>query len=295
MLTPCCTILLPRPTSAKYPTQFAIAILLCARLGIAEDQAQPQSLAQRLFDEARELMERSEFVEACPKLATSYRLEPATGTLLNLALCHEQQGHTASVYIAYVNARARAMQEGNAQRQELAEQRIATVEPTLCRVAVTQPEPVLGLWSTIDGVAVNTTDAGTAVPLDPGRHVLEYGAPNRVPLSLTIELTTPGEKLLVQLQPLHPARTEKPAVTLSPPPQVGLAESNHAAWTAIGISYGLAFSAAIATAYLHFAPNRSGTIETESARWVARKRPHKRGNAPTSWLGWPTHRGGSHC
>jgi hypothetical protein len=248
----CWTTLLIRPTRAKHPATWASAVLLCSRLAVAEEPSQPQSLAQGLFDDARELMEHSLFAEACPKLATSFRLDPATGTLLNLAVCYEQQGKTASAYYAFVNARARAVQEGNAQRQLLAEQRITALEPTLSRVAITQPEPVLGLWIAIDGVRTDAVHLGAAFPLDPGRHVLEYGAPNRVPISLTIEVTAPGEKLLIQLQPLQTAPIKKPAVTIGPPPPVGPTESNDTAWAAVGISYGLALSGAVATAYFGF-------------------------------------------
>jgi hypothetical protein len=51
---------------------------------------QDAALAQSLFDEARQLMIANRFDEACPKLAESHRLDPALGTLLNLAVCNEQ-------------------------------------------------------------------------------------------------------------------------------------------------------------------------------------------------------------
>src|SRR5262249_46236771 len=54
------------------------------------------AMAEKLFDEARQLMLGHTYDEACAKFAESERLDPAAGTLLNLAVCHEAQGRTAT-------------------------------------------------------------------------------------------------------------------------------------------------------------------------------------------------------
>src|SRR5580700_7062146 len=60
--------------------------------------AQPSdpAAADVLFQKGREAAEKGEWSTACPKFAESQRLDPAAGTLLNLADCEEHLGQLAS-------------------------------------------------------------------------------------------------------------------------------------------------------------------------------------------------------
>ena len=46
-------------------------------------------------------MDELRYAEACPLLEESYQLDPAGGTLLNLALCHEATNRTKTAYDEY--------------------------------------------------------------------------------------------------------------------------------------------------------------------------------------------------
>ena len=69
--------------------------LLLARPALADGDA------SRLFAEGRELAKRGDHAAACQAFIESYALEPAVGTLLNLARCDEELGAPARAWVKY--------------------------------------------------------------------------------------------------------------------------------------------------------------------------------------------------
>jgi hypothetical protein len=78
---------MPQPT-------IAATIFLCAITFASQADAGDVATAEALFREGRALMDMGDFVAACPKLAESHAQDPATGTLLALAVCQEGAGQT---------------------------------------------------------------------------------------------------------------------------------------------------------------------------------------------------------
>jgi hypothetical protein len=72
-----------------------------ARTGVAQTTSESAAQAEALFREGRVLIKAGQTSEACAKFAESQRLDPQTGTLLNLALCHEDEGKTASAWAEF--------------------------------------------------------------------------------------------------------------------------------------------------------------------------------------------------
>jgi hypothetical protein len=63
----------------------ALALPALAPATARAQGASKQAAAQALFDEAKKLMGKSDFAAACKKFEGSQELDPAPGTLFNLA------------------------------------------------------------------------------------------------------------------------------------------------------------------------------------------------------------------
>jgi hypothetical protein len=73
------------------------ALVWCASAGAQTESSE----AETLFREGREAVKRGDYAVACPKFEESQRLEPANGTLLNLALCEEGWGRAAEASVHF--------------------------------------------------------------------------------------------------------------------------------------------------------------------------------------------------
>lgn len=211
------------PKRARFvKSRMQLVLLLGALLfSVTEAHADPNDSAgaEVLFREGKQLMDQHDYAAACPKLAESYRLDPATGSLLALALCYERAGKLASAWVAYTDAAAMAKREGQLDRERGAQARARELEPKLARLTVDVQTPhTPGLEVIRDGVHLGPAALGTALPVDPGEHVVEARAPGRVPFREVVEASGPDE-----LSVLVPELAFTPTVTKEQPPAAAAA------------------------------------------------------------------------
>ncbi len=168
-----------------------VATVCITSAGSAAADASPadQAMAQSLFDEARKLMAGGDYAHACPKFAESQRLDPGGGTILNLALCHEGEGKTASAWTEFNEALSQAIRDGRSEREARARERIAVLGPKLSRLTVSMgPGVPVDAQLTVDGASWGPALRGVAVPLDPGPHAIVAQAPGQRSWTLTVTL-----------------------------------------------------------------------------------------------------------
>jgi hypothetical protein len=160
--------------------RIALALLVAA-IGLGHGGgagAEPTSAtaaAEALFQEGRALLIAGKPDEACPKLEESQRQDPATGTLLAVALCHEQQGKLASAWAEFADAEARSRRDGRPDRERTAREHGAALRPRLSTLTLEVPKEVAdnsGLVIAVDGVTIGRAAWDTAIPVDGGDRVV---------------------------------------------------------------------------------------------------------------------------
>lgn len=179
------------PTTAARSFSAAVVAVALSSASPASAQGHDPVAAEAAFAEARALMQKGRFDEACPKLEASLSLDPALGTLLNLGDCYEKVGKTASAWLRYREAAALALEKGQREREQIARARITALEPKLCKLTVRvaeQPE----ITVTRDGATVLRAAYGIPVPVDPGPHVVEArGSAAGAPFSSNVDVKPP--------------------------------------------------------------------------------------------------------
>jgi hypothetical protein len=191
-----------------------ILVTLGLFLGAAPAPAQTgnTAAAEVLFQEGRRLFQAGKFAEACPKLAESNRLDPATGTLLTLALCHEGEGKLASAWAEFTDVEGRSQREGRDDRVKIAREHATALRPRLSTLAVeVSPETAQtpGLELRVDGVVLGTGSFGVAVPVDGGEHRVEASAPGKTPWQGTVSVKPESDAVRVSV----PGLSDAPAAT----------------------------------------------------------------------------------
>ncbi|MBL8607523.1 MAG: hypothetical protein JNL38_09395 [Myxococcales bacterium] len=170
-------------------------------------------LAEALFDAAVKLMQDQKFAEACPKLAESHRLDPASGTVFNLAICLEKEGKHASAAIAFEESVARSLKDGNKDRENLARERLAQLKPLVSRVVVRVAPKIAaldGLDVRFDGASVRQQAWGLEVPMDPGVHVLTAVAQGTREARRVVDVNASGTGFVVGADERGPAPPPPP-------------------------------------------------------------------------------------
>jgi tetratricopeptide (TPR) repeat protein len=198
---------------------------------VAAQSRSDSTAAQALFDQAKKLMAEGHAAEACPRFEESQRLDPGSGTLLNLARCYEQLGRLSSAWNSYLEAASAARASGNAQREKEARKRAEALRPRLSNLVITigpEVEATVGLEIARDGARIGEAQRGVPIPADQGEHTVAATAPGYVPWQTVIAVKGEGTTTTVNVPALAREATlvSAPVVAPPPPPEVAPIESS---------------------------------------------------------------------
>jgi hypothetical protein len=210
-----------RRSAARSTLAFALAVIVVASGArpVHAQSAANSAAAQGLFDQGKALMAQGNARDACPKFEESQRLDPGSGTLVNLALCYERTGRIASAWTTYRDAAAAARASGNVERERGARERAEALAPKVAKLVLEVPASarVEGLAVLRDGVEVGEAQWGVPIPIDEGEHVLVAKAPGHEEWRASVAVTGAGSTTRASVPPLA-ARAAAPAAPIAPGP-----------------------------------------------------------------------------
>jgi hypothetical protein len=185
-----------------------------------------EARAEARFREGSEAFDHGRVDEACTAFADSLRAFATLGTLLNLALCHEKQGKTASAWAEFVHAAAWANEPAQRDRREFARQHASRLEHGLPRLRIEVPdgEPQ-SMTLALDGEALSGARLALPLFVDPGNHTVTASATGfqSAAVSTTAVSVASGEAQVVtvpRLLEVHEALVA-PAAPEEPPAHRG--------------------------------------------------------------------------
>lgn len=153
------------------------AVLLATTLGLAAGPARADTkddvaFADALFHQGLALLKQGDDADACMRFEQSKELAPAVGVSLYLADCLQRIGKPASAWREFRSAEALAIERKD-KRAALAHRRAEALVAGLDRLTV-QVGPSLegSVHLSLDGKALARDEWGTAIPVDPGNHVV---------------------------------------------------------------------------------------------------------------------------
>jgi tetratricopeptide (TPR) repeat protein len=175
-------------------------------------RADGTSEADQLFNLGRELLEKGQFAEACPKFVKSEELSPAVGTLLNLGYCWEQVGRIRSALDAYAEAEVLAGKANDPKKASFARERFKEIEPKAIRVVIRIVPPAApGLEVHRNGVLVPKADWGQPIAVDPDEVVVSATAPHAAPWKSVVMAKGTGAVVTVFVPPLGDGTATTPS------------------------------------------------------------------------------------
>jgi hypothetical protein len=170
--------------------------------------------AEQLFRDGRTLMLAGQQSEACPKFAESQRLDPAVGTLINLGVCYQEIGKTASAWLTLREAVLAAGHMSDAPRVAAIQERLDQLEPRLCRLRIDVKQVSERATVLLDDRVVERALIASGVPVDPGVHRLGV-RDGQGYLRIEVPISAEDRLVFVPIGAMHPARA--PAATAPQP------------------------------------------------------------------------------
>ena len=210
---------------------FAVVPTIASQAAYAQGSPTDSALAQALFEQGKKLMSAGKFAEACPKLEESQRLDPGSGTLLNLGDCYEHLAMFATAWGKYIEAASAAKAAGNPARERVSRERALAVRTRVSNIVVDVADMTSGLEVKRDGAVVGKAQWATPMPADPGEHKVSASAPGKKSWETTVTVGGTAQTFMVSVPRLDALETSGPPSRPGSLPPTGVGETHDGAVT----------------------------------------------------------------
>ena len=181
------------------PVLLGVAVLIVATVAAplplwAQDSSTTSARmeqADALFARGRDAMAAHDYAQACSLLQDSYQLDPATGSLLALAICHEWEGKLASAFREYEQVVGSGEDQGRPDRVRAASERVAALRPALSTLTLHMDSAAsspAGRQVHIDNALVDPSMFDVPIPIDGGPHQVVVSAPQKRSFSVIVNI-----------------------------------------------------------------------------------------------------------
>jgi hypothetical protein len=180
---------------------------------------EPPLTGEELFRKGRVAMGEENYDLAFHYFEQSQRVDPALGTLLNMAVCDEKQGRIGAALARMRDALIQAPPTDK--RRTLISGRIVELEKRLARLTLRYDASMGGgVTVAIDGRQIERAELGKELLLDPGPHQLKCAGPRGelCAQSFTLSAGETAERPLVITLPAPVPNVPAPTETKAPPP-----------------------------------------------------------------------------
>jgi hypothetical protein len=199
--------------SGLFPLAAALAAFWLQGRALADPTSADVQRADALFRAAQQLLLGHQIHEACADFAESQRLDPAPGTLLNLADCHEQEGKLATAQREFVQAAEFAVRRKQGDRERFARGEAARLEKRVHKIALVLPSGFTGVV-VLDGEPLDAASLAVPRGLNPGSHEILVSAEGRRPRTVAVAAAADGATEQIVVPPLD---ADAPASAAPPP------------------------------------------------------------------------------
>jgi len=166
-------------------------------------------------------MTQGAYPEACKKLEESDRLDPALGTLFNLADCYEKSGRTASAWSLFLHAAAASEARGQHAAAQIARERADGLSATVPQFAILVPPEarIAGLVIRRGEDVIGEAQWNTPIAVNPGSYAVSATAPGHAPWSAEIVVANGDRSAAITVPVLQPVvpKQEAPLPTQARP------------------------------------------------------------------------------